>query len=140
MAGNGPAGSADAPDALRPTTEALPGDAPKPGPEAVWSPAPVLRTPDAALTATKAATATTSAAVTRIQARCFLLPALRPGTVVEVQSLPDELSGGPWLVTRVVHRLKPDTGGLTGFEGVSAGSGGLGSLLGAALSAVGSLL
>ena len=52
--GHGPAGSAGAPEALRPTVGALPGDAPRPGPQAVWTPMPLARTPKAANTASQA--------------------------------------------------------------------------------------
>ncbi len=139
--GSGPAGSPDAPDALRPSASALPGDAPKPGGDAIWFPSPLLRTPKAASTASSAADAQAAAAATRVRARCFLLPKLRPGVVIEVQSLPDGLKGGPWMITQVTHRLKPGLGGMTTFEGELAGaSGGAMSLLDAAIAAVGSLL
>ena len=139
--GSGPAGTTEAPDALRHSNSALPGDAPTPGRDAVWRPAPILRTPKAAVTASRAAEADASASASRIRATGFLLPALRPGMVVEVQELPDELSEGPWLLTRVIHQLKPGLGGRTTFEGRSAGSGGgPGSLLEAGLSAAGGLL
>jgi hypothetical protein len=60
--------------------------------------------------------------------------------VVEVQELPDGLAGGPWLLTHVVHRLRPGAGGTTSFEGESAGAGGAADLLAGALSAAGGLL
>jgi hypothetical protein len=140
VVGNGPAGSAGAPDALRHSPTVLPGDAPEPGGGALWMPMPVLRTPAAARAASQAAERRAAAAGSRLQARCFLLPHLRPGTVVEVQGLPDGLSGGPWLVTHVRHQLDPRTGGATVLHGVSAGAAGPGGLLGAALSAAGGLL
>ena len=138
--GNGPAGSPDAPDALRFSMEGLPGSAPAPGAGAVWQPVPLLRTPKAATTASQAANAEVGSGATRIYARCFLLPALRPGMVVKIQDLPDGLSSGPWAVTRVTHRLKPNLGGVTSFEGWAAGRAGRGGLLGSALAAVGGLL
>jgi hypothetical protein len=139
--GNGPAGSVDAPDALRHTSSILPGDAPAPGAGAIWEAAPILRTPATALTASQAAEQRAAAGGSRVRARCFLLPSLRPGTVVEVQELPDGVAGGPWMLTQVTHRLRPGLGGTTTFEGVAAGasSGGLGSLLEMAASAVGGL-
>jgi hypothetical protein len=139
--GIGPAGSADATDALRFSDEALPGGATSPGAAAVWQAHSILRTPKAATTATQAANGEVASGASRIRARCFLLPALRPGMVVEVQGLPDGLSSGPWAVTRVTHRLKPAFGGVTTFEGWAAGkAGGGGALLGSALAAIGGLL
>jgi hypothetical protein len=137
--GHGPAGSTGAPDALRPTVGALPGDAPRPGPQAVWTPVPQARTPKAANTASQALERLAGAAGLRLFARCFLLPKLRPGQVIELQDLPPGLSGGPWLLTRVCHQLQPGRPSATLLEGRSAGEGG-GGLLGAALSAVGGLL
>jgi hypothetical protein len=138
--GNGPAGSTDAPDALRHTSSILPGDAPAPGADAVWKTAPVLRTPATAQAASQAEEQRAAAAGSRVRARCFLLPSLRPGTVVQVQELPDGVSGGPWMLTQVTHRLRPGLGGTTIFEGVAAGAGsGMGSLLDMAISAIGGL-
>jgi hypothetical protein len=138
--GAGPAGSADAPNALRQTIDILPGGAPESGPDAVWLPRPLLRTPAAALTASQAADVDATSSASRVHARCFLLPALRPGMVVQIQQLPDAMSGGPWLLTCVQHSLQPRFGGVTAFEGVAANAGSLLDLLGSALSAIGSLL
>ncbi len=141
VVGSGPAGAANAPDALRPSAGHLPGNAPDPGVGTVWQSASVLRTPGAAVTASQAATTDAAASASAVQMRCFLLPSLRPGMVIEVQELPEGLSGGPWLITRVTHQLAPGLGGVTTLEGQSAGAdGGLGGLLGAALAAVGSVL
>lgn len=138
--GQGPAGSADAPDALRPTLEALPGNAPVAGPDAVRQSVAILRTPNTAQTASQAAAIATAAQAQRVFATCFLVPQLRPGIVLEIQDLPHNLGSGPWLLTRVVHRLNPQTGGSTTWEGISArGSNLLGSQLGA-LTGIGSLL
>jgi len=139
--GSGSAGAANAPDALRPGSSHLPGNAPQPGTSAVWQSAAVLRTPSAAITASQAATTEAAALASTVTMLCFLLPGVRPGMVIEVQQLPDEVSGGPWLVTRVTHHLEPNLGGMTAIEGQSAGAGGgLGDLLGAAIAAVGSIL
>ena len=67
---------------------------------------------------------------------CWLLPALRPGELVEVQDLPDGISGGPWLVTHVQHRVGP-MGATTRFDAVSGEGGGL---LAGLLGALGGLL
>ena len=140
LIGNGPAGTVEAPDALRPTVDRLPEDAPSPGAGAVWRPAPILRTPSVIASASRAADGATGAASKRLTARCFLLPKLRPGMAIEIQSLPDGFDGGPWLLTRVVHRVGADGAGTTRLEAESGAGGAGGGLLGAALSAVGSLL
>ena len=138
--GAGPAGSASAPDALRPTPGFLPASAAAGGRNVLRLPTPVLRTPKAASSASEALSRHTAARATRLHARCFLLPALRPGQVIEVQDLPDGLSGGPWLVTRVDHDVS-DGAGRTRFEAQSAAAPSLlGSLAGAAVAAIGGLL
>lgn len=133
LAGAGPAGSASAPDALREDTEALPSGSPDPGADALWTPTPVLRTPGAAAAASQAAEDLAASGARTVHARCTLQPKLRPGLVVELQEVPGELGAGPWVLTSVVHRLDPDTGGETTFSGRSAGAGsglgGLGGLL-----------
>jgi hypothetical protein len=107
----------------------------------VWTAALALRTPAAASTALRAAEAAAAGAASRLRAHCFLLPALRPGSVVQVQGLPDGVPAGPWLVLRAVHRLTATDGGSTAFEGVAAGTAGTaGGLLAAAAELAGSLL
>jgi hypothetical protein len=138
--GAGPAGSASAPDALRPATGFLPASAGEGGPGVIRLPTPVLRTPAAAAGASDAFSRSASARGKRLAAVCFLLPALRPGQVIEVQDLPEPLAGGPWFVTRVEHRVEHGAG-QTRLEAHSvATSSLLGALLGAASAAIGSLL
>jgi hypothetical protein len=137
--GSGPAGSASAPDALRYTTTRLPGSADAPGPAVVWQPHHVLRVPSAAVAASNAANQRDAARTSIISARGFLMPRLRPGMVIEIQELPNGMSAGPWMLTRVEHRLTPAVGGSTAFEAVSAGAGAL-DLLGALGAAVGGLV
>lgn len=148
LVGNGPAGSAQAPDALVHSRQALPGDAPAPGRDALWRPRSVLRTPDAALAAGAAADKRSAARAERWRAEAFLLPALRPGAVLQVQGLPERLASGSltdgdndgnWLITRVEHCLDAERGGRTRLSGVSAVAGD-GALLGALVSAAGGLL
>jgi hypothetical protein len=137
--GAGPAGSASAPDALRPARGFLPASAGDGGPGTLRLPTPLLRTPKAATGASDASSRAAAARGTRLAAACFLLPALRPGQVIEVQDLPAPLSGGPWFVTRVEHRLEHGAG-QTRFEAHSAASPSLlGALLGAAAAALGGL-
>jgi len=141
--GDGPAGSADADDAMRPTVSPLPDGAPSPGKDARWQPAPVLRTPGVAVAAAEAYAKAGSGAAQRLHARGFLLPALRPGMVVQIQSLPDGFGDtDTWLLTRVVHRLRANDAGTTILDGEALGTagGGLPRLLASAVAAVGSLL
>ncbi len=137
--GFGAAGSASAPDALRPTVGQLPDDAPSPGPDAIWKPSPALRVPKAAATASAGLQAIAGAYAKQARAKGFLMPKLRPGIVIEIQDVPDARSGDAWLITRVVHRLRPGRGGSTMFDAVTAAGGGLDSLLAAGLAALGSL-
>lgn len=138
--GSGPAGSANALDALRHSISRLPGDAATPGARAVWEANHVLRVPSVAVNASSAANAIVRARTTTISSRCFLFPKLRPGMVIEIHELPNGLNAGPWMVTRLEHRLSPFRGGATIFEGVSAGEGGLGGVLGALAGSVGGVL
>jgi hypothetical protein len=138
--GNGPAGSPDAPDAMRPTADPLPSDAPSPGPVARWSPAPVLRTPSAASSASRAADRRAAAGTNRLGARCVLVPKLRPGHILDIQSIPDDPGGRPWMLTRVTHRIGP-RGAETILDGISlAQASRAEDLVGSIASAVGGLL
>jgi hypothetical protein len=138
LIGNGPAGSAAAPNALQPSLKSIPDNAPAAGLKAVRRSMALLRSPQVAQSASQAATQQAAQLTQQVTAQTFLLPALRPGTVLEVQDLPDGLSPGAWRLTRVQHRLDPLLGGFTLFEGVTV-AGLLGSLLGSALSALGGL-
>ncbi len=134
--GFGPSGSTSAPDALRHSVESLPASASDGGPGVRRYPTPALRTPTAASDASSALQTATAARSERLTARGFLLAALRPGDVIEVQDLPEGLSGGPWLLVHVEHRL--DRGaGTTTLDAVTASTD---SLLGDLLGAVGGLL
>jgi hypothetical protein len=126
--GFGPAGSGSAPDALRHSVGPLPASAPSGGAGVLRQPAPALRTPSAATAASNARQGEAGARTLRLWARCFLLPARRPGEVIEVQELPDGMPSGSWLVTRVTHRLDPGAGGETVLEAEQAGAGALGAL------------
>jgi hypothetical protein len=139
VVGNGPAGIVPFPNAFQHTTDPLTAGGGQPGADAVWDPAHALRMPLAVEAAAKEANARRAADAQRVMADCWLLPSVRPGQLVEVQDLPDRLSGGPWLVTSVVHVLDGRGGGTTSIRGVVGGDA-LGGLLGAALSAIGSLL
>lgn len=134
--GFGPAGSASAPDALRPSIDSLPADAPEGGAGVRRHPTPVLRTPGSARDASAALQAVAAAHTQRLNAAGFLMAALRPGDVIEVQDLPDGLSGGPWMLVRVDHLVERGAGS-TRLEATTADTG---SLLGELLGAIGGLL
>jgi len=136
--GAGTAGSTSSPDALKHSLQRLPSNAATAGASARWHSTPVLRTPGAAGDAGEALSAHAASFSKQMRARCFLLPGLRPGMVVEIQELPEALGGTNWMLTRVTHRLTPAGGGETVLEGVMAGA--RGSLLGALAGAIGSLL
>jgi hypothetical protein len=138
--GFGPAGTPSAPGVLRHTNDPLPSGAAGPGAAAVRLPSALLRTPATATSAGQALGKRQAALAKRLRGRAFLLPKLRPGAVLEIQEAPDRLAGGPWLVTAVVHRLAPRSGGTTTFEARAAGGGAAGDLLSAGLAAVGGLL
>jgi prophage tail gpP-like protein len=135
--GFGPAGSASAPNALRQTTDFLPSTSADGGVDVLRPSFAMLRTPGAASDASTALQTAAAARTKRLRATCFLLPTLQPGAVIEVQELPDGLNEGPWLVTCVVHRLRPASGGATVIQAESADTS---SLLGSLLSAIGGLL
>ncbi|HEY0809113.1 MAG TPA: hypothetical protein VGD49_03085 [Longimicrobiales bacterium] len=137
--GFGPAGSTDAPDALKHTVTGLPEDAPAGGPGVLREAIAVLRTPSAAKDASEARSKASSANATRFYARCFLQPALRPGMVVEVQDLPEGLNGGAWLLDRVRHTIASDRAGVTVLSGSIAAPPD-GGLFGAIAGAIGALL
>lgn len=137
--GNGPAGSADAPDALRPSFTFLPSDAAAPGKDSIWRSAPEIRTASDAKASGEAATIKHAARGGRVHFSAWLQPLLRPTTVVQVQDLPDG-SGGPWLLTQVRHSVDVN-GATTRAEGVRAdAASALDGLLSLAGSALGGLL
>jgi hypothetical protein len=106
VAGEAGAGSADSPDALRPTSDFFGGNRPD-GPDAThrWAFEPGLRTTDAAASAGAAAQWRYAAGATVGSLEAFLLPSLRPGSVVEIAELPDGLDGSPVWLDRVHHRV-----------------------------------
>lgn len=108
VAGEGGAGSASDPEALRPTTDFFGGNRPDgPSGEAVWSFEPALRTAAAAQTASAALLRGYGSARACGTIEAFLLPALRPGTVLELQELPEGIGAGPFWLDSVEHVLTP---------------------------------
>ena len=130
------AGPAGAPNALIPATEAISGDAPDPSATVRWRPEAALRSQGAQRAAAAAADSAHGASGQKLTATCWLLPAIRPGDLIEVQDLPDSIAGGPWLITNVQHHVGP-RGATTRLHAVSGEGGGL---LSGLLGALGGLL
>lgn len=132
--GSSPAAAGADPRAMAQTTEAVTGGADDPGAALEWQSRPMLRSALGVSGATEGARGARAARAARMQATCWLLPDLRPGTVIEVQGLDDGVSGGPWLLTHVVHDLRRDSGGITRLQAISADGpgllGGFGNALG----------
>jgi prophage tail gpP-like protein len=106
VAGEAGAGDAAQPESLRPTHDFFGGSRPDgPSKTAVWSWEPALRTPAAARAASSALTRTYASGRSRATLCAWLAPALRPGTVLEIQDVPDGLPGGPFWIDRVSHTL-----------------------------------
>ncbi len=138
VAGESGAGSTSAPEVLRPTTDFFAGNRPD-GPSASvrWSFEPALRTTAAAATAGAALDRHYRSTRQSGMLDAFLLPKLVPGTVFEVQKLPDGLAKGPFWALQVRHRLDR-RGGTTRVRFAKGGDSFdplalLGSLLGSLL-------
>lgn len=108
VVGEAGAGSTSALQALRSTTDFFGGSRPD-GPSATsrWRFEPALRTGAAAGTAGAALGRAYQSGRRRGTLTAFLLPKLRPATVLEIQDLPDGLESGPFWIDRVAHRLAP---------------------------------
>lgn len=106
VAGESGAGSTAAAEALRPTTDFFGGNRPN-GPSAAvrWSFEPALRTAAAAGTAGAARDRLYRSTREWGTLDAFLLPQVGPGTVFEVQEMPDGLAQGPFWAIQVRHRL-----------------------------------
>jgi len=130
VAGEAGVGEASAPEALRPTTDFFAGNRPDgPSATAVWRFEPALRTAASAQAASASLQRLYASGRRRAWLRTTLLPALRPGMVLEIQELPDGLGGGPSWTESVEHRLSQ------GGEAFDPSS-----LLGSLAGAVGGLL
>jgi hypothetical protein len=113
VAGESGAGTTSAPEALRPSTDFFGGKRPDgPSASARWSSAPALRTAAAAASAGAARQRAYGASRLRGHFDSFLLPRLRPGSVVEIQELPDGLARDVIWLRRVRHIVGP-RGGVT---------------------------
>jgi len=141
VVGEAGAGDASELEALRPTSDFFAGSRPEgPSPTALWRFEPALRTASAAGTASAALLRQYGSSRRPARLHATLLPALRPGAVLEIQDLPDDLQGGPFWADRVEHRLG-NTGATTSARLQEAGEEfDPMSLLGSLAGAVGALL
>ncbi|HEX5414785.1 MAG TPA: hypothetical protein VFZ25_03905 [Chloroflexota bacterium] len=141
VTGESGVGDTSSPDAFRPAVDFFAGNRPDgPNRQARWRSEPALRTSAAAATASAAHQRAYTSRRERGRFTAFLQPGLRPGTIVEVQSLPDGLPSEPLLVYRVQHTFGP-RGAVTRADFSKGGdSFDPSSLLGSLLGAVGGLL
>ena len=121
---------------LRTTADFFAGSRPSgPGKGSSWRSYPALRTAEAAASAAAARKRLYTSSRDIAQFTAFLLPHLRPGTVIEVQDLPD-LPVAPYWIRRVQHAVSAE-GALTRVHCARGGDafdpssllGSLGSLL-----------
>lgn len=141
VAGESGVGDTSSPDAFRAVVDFFDGNRPK-GPDLKdrWRSEPALRTTAGAATAGAALQRAYASGRERGRLTAFLQPKLRPGTVVEVQSLPSGMPSGPLVVYRVRHAIGP-RGAVTRADFTKGGDRfDPASLLGALLGAVGGLL
>jgi hypothetical protein len=109
VAGESGAGSTSVPEALRPATDFFGGNRPDaPALKARLTSEPALRTAAAAASAGAALQRSYGASRFRGTFDAFLLPKLRPGTVVQIQDLPEGLSGDLIWLRRVSHVVRRD--------------------------------
>lgn len=111
VSGESGAGSTSAPEALRPSTDFFGGKRPDgPSPTSRWFAEPALRTGPAAASAAAALQRcyNSNREVGRMEA--FLQPDLRPGTILQIQELPNQLPSNPLFLYRVQHWLDSNGG------------------------------
>lgn len=134
--GGGGSGVALAPDVWLLSTDPIT-SADDPDPTRTWFADPVLRTALDVETAQRAEAGRRDSDTGRLEAECWLLPARRPGEVIQLQQTTADDQAGPWLLTGVRHELGWGHA-RTVLTGVSAGEPT--SLLGALAGAIGGLL
>lgn len=105
--GNGPAGSADAPEALRPDTAHLPESIPEPGQDVIWKPQLFLRTPSAVQTAQSGLSRERNQRSGEADLVGLLRPDFEPGLTLEIQDIPATDVATHWVLTHVTHEIAP---------------------------------
>ena len=110
VAGEAGADSASSPDARRPTTDFFQGNPPDgPSRTAIWEFQPALRTNAAASSAGAARQREYAAFHETGKLTAYLQPKIRPGTVLEMQDVPDGLPKGPVWIWRARHTLSAES-------------------------------
>ncbi|MCP4624976.1 MAG: hypothetical protein GY850_15835 [bacterium] len=137
--GNGPSGSADAPEALRPDSTTLPESIPEPGQSVVWQPQLMLRTPAAVQTAQSGLSRELNQRIGNARLVTLLRPDFEPGLTLEVQDIPAGDVSTNWVVMHMVHEVAQRSYSRTVMQAREAAGAGS-SLLGSLLSAAGGLL
>lgn len=141
VAGEAGVGDTSAPEALRPVTDFFAGNRPDgPSATAIWRFEPALRTASAARTAAASLQRLYVSGRRRASLVTTLLPALRAGTVLEIQDLPSGLGGGPTWAESVEHRLSPAGASTRASLWQGGDAFDPSSLLGSLAGAVGSVL
>lgn len=141
VAGESGAGTSDSPDALRLSADPFAGnrpDGPALGRPWFWEPA--LRTAADAATAGAARQRVARATQKGGSVQAFLQPKLRPGVVIEIADLPDDLPKGPYWLDRVRHTIGPQGAMTTARLRMGGDSFDPAALLGSLAGAIGSVL
>ncbi len=133
------AGDPGSPQGLWHTSDFWAGGAPAPGPDTRRRVAHELRTTGDAETAGAAWGGRRIAELTPVLLRCWLVPAIGPDDLVQIQDAPDHLPVGAVRVREVVHRVDPAGHATTELRGYDDGAASAG-LLGALAGLAGSLL
>jgi hypothetical protein len=142
VAGQSGAGDTGSADALRTTSDFFAGKPPEaPSLTSRWRTEPALRTVTAAARAASAMQRTYKSAGQRGSLDAFLQPQLKPGSILEIQDLPDGLPKGPLFVYSVRHHLQFEGGAVTHARFMQGGDAfDPLALLGSLLGAIGGLL
>ena len=134
--GNGPSGSADAPDAMRYGTGSLPESVADPGADNIWSAQHMLRTPSAVQTAQTGMNRVRSQRNGQALLTTLMRPDFFPGMKLEIQDVPQ--TDERWIITHITHEIAQHSHAKTYLRARQDATGD--SLLGAALGAIGGLL
>ena len=137
--GNGPSGSVDAPEALKPESTTLPESIPEPGQSVVWQPQLMLRTPSAVQTAQSGVSRELNQRAGEARLVTLLRPDFDPGITLEIQDIPAGDISTNWVVMHMVHEVAQRSFSRTVIQAREAAGAGS-SLLGSLLSAAGGLL
>lgn len=95
-----------------------------------WRSEPLVREVDDARTAAAAWTGTQRRREAPIRMLAWLLPAVAPGSTIEVQDLPEHLSLPKCMVRQVIHELDPRRGARSSIWACADEGGGLAGLAG----------